>query len=395
MYDHQKSAGRGLGLQEVYQYIFGSGPSAKAFRSLVKHMGDKWYPSPDVAPPEIQALSVQAGPTLRAIRTSQEFKSLMSKYREYLGFPGMDKGDPIIFAAMLGPSGLRNLKKFLDSQLKGKVQKISGRTREFLLEWVNTNVSHMGRPDQDMVNELEPYRPDGVQLLYRGIRFSDVGELVEFTESYVGTGKPFPFLSSRFTSWTKSPDIATKFARYTAYTSHNEAMFGWLRQMKSGKGYSGFGGYVIGARVKPDQCFVDMEKTGISGQHGNEEEVIVLANQTLVCKVYKVFGDVLQEVEDFKSSNSEEKPEEFLRSVGIWTRLVGVEGNTATFRFDPSPRYDGSKPEGTPKSESGDAIIERFRANLYSSRWINDYQVQFEPMNLPSRVAHIWSRRKR
>lgn len=381
----KKQAGRGLELPEVYQAVFGSSPSAKAFRSLVKHMSDKWYKNPEDVPPEVRVMAEAASPTLRAIRTSQALKTAIGGSAVAGYFPSFGEADPVMYSEILGSSGLRELKKLLELQVKGKVPTLSGLTKKFLRDWVDTNARSMPRPMPDTVYELEPYRPDGTQILYRGIRFQDVGELVEFAETY-GEGKPFPFSSTRFTAWSKSIDVAERFGRYRAATSQNDAMMGWLSMAKNQKDYHGQGGYVIGARVRPQQCLVDIGKTGVLGQHGNEEEVIVLPDQALVCKVYKVFGDVLREVEDFKTSReANNPPKEFLQYVGLSTKLVGIEGDVATFEHEALRDYD----QNTPKGADGDRILKRFRANLYKARWIDDYRVRFEPMDLPSasRVA--------
>lgn len=381
-------AGRGMELPELFQAIFGNGPSAKAFRALVTHMGDNWYKNPQDVPSDVRAMADAAMPTLRAIRTSQAFKTLIGEYPA-LYLPSMTVSDPVQFAAVLGTRGLRELKKFMAFRLSGKAPTLSGDARKFLRTWVDTNARAMPRPMDETVMELEPYRPDGTQILYRGIRFTDVGELVKFTQTY-GKGRPFPFSSPRFTAWSKDITVAERFGRYRAATSENDAMMGWFSMVKSQKDYHGHGGYVIGARVKPDQCLVDIGKTGVGGQHGNEDEVIVLPNQALVCKVYKVFGDVVREVAEFQSSyQAKQTPEGFLRFIGLNTTLTGVEDDVATFKYSPYRADD----RNTPRGSDGDTIIREFRANLYDAEWIDDYRVRFRPMSdLPTSLVASWGR---
>ena len=391
-------AGRGLELPEVFQAIFGGGSSAKAFRALVTHMKDKWYRAPADVPADARAMADAAMPTVQAIRTSQALKTLIGENPGWVDLR-MSESDPVRFAAFLGAGGIRDLKRLLEFHLKGKVPTptLSGEAKRFLREWVDTNARAMPRPVGQTAMELKPYRPDGTQILYRGIRFTDVGELVEFTRTY-GEGRPFPFSSSRYTAWSKDIRIAERFGRYRAATDQNDAMMGWFSMARSQKDYHGQGGYVIGARVKPEQCLVDIGKTGIGGQHGNEDEVIVLPNQALVCKVYKVFGDVVREVEDFRGSDGgKQTPEEFLRYIGLHTTLTGVDGDVATFVYRPYGPFEagGSAPRGddlkTPRGADGAAVLGRFRANLYDAEWIDDHRVRFRPMaDLSTRLAAAW-----
>ncbi len=370
-------AGRGLELPEVYQIIFGNSPSAKAFRSLISKVKNEWYRSPDQYPPDVQALAQAAFPTYQAMRTSQALKTLIgSQETIQMNF---SESDLVVFAMLYGRS-LSDLKKILSVEVFGKVPTLSGEAKRFLREWVDTNSRSMPRPNAYIVEELRPYRPDRTLLLYRGIRFGDVGELVEFTKQFAETGKAFPFESERWTSWTTSREVAVRFGRYTSSTSQNEAMLGWLSMAKSQKDYSGRGGYVIGARVQPDQCLVDIGKTGITGQHGNESEVIVNPGVKLVCKVYEVFGDVAREVEEFRGSyQSKMKVEDFLYP-GLHTTLVSVEGDLVTFK-----NWDGAPAGSTPRSQDtkeGGRILRQFRSNLYQAQWVNDYQVRFRPMEV-------------
>jgi len=385
-----RTAGRGLDLPEVFQAIYGNGPSAKAFRSLVNHMKDKWYKTTEDVPPDVQVLATEAMPTVRAIRTSQALKTLIGQYTAFdipFGEP-----NPVHFAALLGAGGLRELKRFLTPRVTDRSVPLGGEAKKFLREWVNTNGVRMPTPSALTVSELEPYRPDRTLLLYRGVRFGDVGELVEFTRKYAGTGKPFPFKSKWYSSWTKSISIAERFSRYTSATSHNDAMFGWFSRVKSGKDYDGYGGYIVGARVRPNQCLVDIGNTGVSGQHGNESEVIVLPGQDLVCKVYQVFGDVTSEVEEFRSGyKGQRSPEQFAYG-GYEVALVSVDGDIATYRHDPIPRWDGVVTRSTPREESGDEIIGQFRSHLYDAEWIDDHRVRFRPMDLGQGLASAWGR---
>lgn len=368
-------AGRGMELQEVYQAIFGNSPSAKAFRSLVAKVKSEWYRTPANYPPEVVALAKTAYPTFQAMRTSQALKTLIGSQESVLMV--FSEPDLVKFAQLYGEH-LPDLKKLLALEVFGKVPTLSGETKRFLREWVDTNSKAMPRPNPDIVEELRPYRPDGTLLLFRGVRFGDVGELVEFSKQFAETGKAFPFESTRWSSWTTSKEVATRFGRYSSATSHNEAMTGWLSMVKNQKSYSGNGGYVIGARVQPDQCLVDISKTGISGQHGNESEVIVNPGAKLVCKVYEVFGDVAREVEDFRN-------DKYLSSQGIrsfiypgpYTTLVSVDGDIVTFK-----NWQDAPAGSTPRSLDEGNMLRQFRSRLYKAEWVNDFQIRFRPMDI-------------
>lgn len=370
-------SGRGLELPEVYQAIFGNAPSAKAFRALVTKVKDTWYRTPAEYPPEVVALAQAAFPTFQAMRTSQALKTLVGSQESVL--MTFSDPDPVVFARLYGRS-LPGLKKLLAFEVQGKVPTLSGETKRFLREWVDTNSKAMPRPNPDIVEELKPYRPDGTLLLFRGVRFGDVGELVEFTKQFAETGKAFPFESVRWSSWTTSKEVATRFGRYSSATSHNDAMMGWLSMVKNQKDYSGSGGYVIGARVQPDQCLVDINKTGISGQHGNESEVIVNPGAKLVCKVYAVFGDVAREVEDFRNDKYRAKEVKDFIYTGLYTTLVSVEGDLVTFKtWTEAPA--GSTPRSLDTKDGG-RILRQFRSRLYKAEWINDFQIRYRPMDI-------------
>jgi hypothetical protein len=368
-------SGRGMELPEVYQVIFGNAPSAKAFRALVTKVKDTWYRTPAEYPPEVVALAQAAFPTFQAMRTSQALKTLIGSQESVL--MTFSDPDPVVFARLYGRS-LPGLKKLLAFEVQGKVPTLSGETKRFLREWVDTNSKAMPRPNPDIVEELKPYRPDGTLLLFRGVRFGDVGELVEFTKQFAETGKAFPFESVRWSSWTTSKEVATRFGRYSSATSHNDAMMGWLSMVKNQKDYSGSGGYVIGARVQPDQCLVDINKTGISGQHGNESEVIVNPGAKLVCKVYAVFGDVAREVEDFRNDKymSSQGIKSFIYP-GPYTTLVSVEGDTVTFK-----NWQDAPAGSTPRSLDEGNMLRQFRSRLYKAEWVNDFQIRYRPMDI-------------
>ncbi len=378
-------AGTGLTLLQVYDGLFGTSKAAKAFRSVVKKINK------DNATQE--ALGDQfplASQVVRVMADSQEFKAFVNQTD--VGSFGLfkDVRDPYKFLERMGWY-LPNLKKSMEVELNRAAPKIMASTKKFLLEWVNTNSHRLPYVTKDLILDLAPFRPVSRLVLYRGIQFSDVGELVEFTQKY-GSGKAFTFNSDRWSSWTKYPTVAERFARYHASASHFSGMMSFFSRAEKKKDYDGKGGYVVGAYVQPKDCLVDINHPGLpfeGGQHGDEGEVIVRPNVDLVCKVYKVYGDVLREIDEFQSSkyNGPETPsyEHFFGYFSGYESQVSGDENSGVVKF---LKTDPKKTNARSDLESGyNSIAKSFRKNLYTYEWVDDNTVRYKRMNLPSRVA--------
>lgn len=375
------TAGAGLPLLQVYDAIFGTSKAAKAFRSVVKKINKDSTPK--------EAFGDQfplAAQVVRIMADSREFKAFINQ--NDVAIKGMFKDvlDPYKFMDRLGWY-LPNLKKTLEVELNRAAPKITAATKKFLLEWVNTNGRRLPQVTRDLILDLAPFRPVSRLVLYRGIQFSDVGELVEFTQEY-GSGKPFTFNSDRWSSWTKYPTIAERFARYHASTSNFSGMMSFFSRAEKKKDYDGRGGYVVGAYVQPRDCLVDVNHPGLpfdGGQHGDEGEVIVRPNVDLVCKVYKVYGDVLREIEEFQSSKYDfrESPavQGFFGYLSGYTPEVLGDGTSGIVKFLPH----GSKSNARADLEKD--LTRSFRRNLYTYEWVDDNTVRYKRMKLPSRVA--------
>lgn len=379
----QHVAGTGLTLLQVYDAIFGTSKAAKAFRSVVKNINK------DNATQE--ALGDQfplASQVVRVMADSQEFKAFINQ--THMGGIGLfkDVRDPYRFLQRMG-FYLPDLKKSMEVELNRAAPKIMAATKKFLLEWVNTNARRLPQVTRDLVLDLAPFRPVSRLVLYRGIQFSDVGELVEFTQKY-GTGKPFTFNSDRWSSWTKYPKVAERFAKYHASTSNFGGMMSFFSRAEKKKDYDGKGGYVVGAYVQPKDCLVDINHPGLpfeGGQHGDEGEVIVRPNVDLVCKVYKVYGDVLREIEEFQSSkyNGPEIPgsPNFFGYIGGYTPEVHGDDASGLVKLLPWGKEIGARSD----SEKKRRIEVAFRRNFYTYEWVDDNTIRYKRMNLPSRVA--------
>lgn len=386
-----REAGRGLELPDVFKAIYGTGASAKAFRSLATYLDNNFQLDSSKASPEALALAELSMPTIRAIRGSQALKELLNQYRDVAHYVNITHNDPISFVNSMGKRGLKDLKLLLNLKL-GNGATLSADVYKFLREWVNTNGYAMPKPFGSVALELERFRPDGTILLYRGIRFNDIGELVQFTRTYANTGKPFPFSSDRFSSWTKSKTIAERFGRYRAASSQNEAMFGWASRVRSGKSYDGYGGYIVGARVRPEQCLADLTKLNFQGQHGDEAEVIVRPNTPIVCKVYATFGDVELELEQFRKDPPQSIEKIVKSSAPYNVSVVSIDGDIATYKWVDffSMGYHKETPK-TPRAIAETEIVGGFRKNLYEARWLDDYRVQFRPMlDDGAKLAAAW-----
>lgn len=378
-----KESGQGLPLPAVYDAVFGTSKSAKAFRTLIKDAADNTWDDAKAA-----TLLPLAAVAANAISDSHEFRRLWGTNGEW--GDARDTKAFILSNHWYFPS----VKRWFEEELRKPRGRLSKETSQWLKNWVNTNGGRLPKPDKETVHELMPYRPTGTRIYYRGYRFNDVGELVAFHTKY-GKGKAFPFVSDRFSPWTSDKTVAERFGRYRAAVSHHDAMFGFFARAKSGKDYDGYGGYVVGARIAPDQCVVDLNHAALpfaGGVHGNEGEVIVFPDTNLVAKVYETFGNVALEVEGYMKKNKDHltspKDPDFFGYLGR-LEIADITGDedegTVTFALP----TDWVLPTGsTPKNMSANySITEKLRVNLYFGEWVNDYTVHYKKMPLPGRVA--------
>lgn len=374
-----REAGVGKTLEEVRESIFGTSKASKAFRSIANAY-KKYEPhDPALEPLASRVVADMAG--------SQELKTRLSAISTGVFIQWRNIQDPVLFIQS-NAYMLNDLKKWMDMELGAPTPRLSKSTSEFIHEWVNTNIRQTPTPMGDNVHELKRFRPDKTRIYFRGIRFNDIGEMVQFHRTFGSTSKPFPFMSDRYSSWTRSMKVAERFGRYRADSSHNQAMFGWLSRARSNKDYSGYGGYVIGARVSPDMCLVDLAHPDIpyrGGQHGNEGEVIVLPKVSLVCKVYATYGDVEQEVMNYKGKiPGQDYFFDYLGPLQV-SEITGDEvSGTVTFTLDMRLAYGvnlGSTPKqvaDNPKSKIG--VIIQFRKQLYEARWVDEWTISYQKM---------------
>ena len=386
----ERISGSGKTLPEIYASMFGPSQSAKAFRALVKLFKDGNDPAKELE------LATLAKPAVDALAESQEFKHFWNVYGGGLKIQWKYFQDPADFIDYNGWV-VPHIKRILEVYLGNKTPKVSAATRKFLTEWVNTNGGSLPGVSRDIISELLPFRPQGPQILYRGIRFKGVGDLVQFHEKYSGGKGSFPFHSERFSSWTTAIGVAEKFGRYRSAVSQMDGMFQFFGRMKAQKDYSGSGGYIIGARVQPQQCLVDLSHPTLpfaGGEHGNEGEVIVSPDTNLVCKVYKIFGDIQREVDEYMRSTYENKTplDKGFFGYSPEFKVVSVKGDgeSGTIEF-------GSHPGDLPKTPrqinqgSLNGLEGKFQSHLYTMRWLDDSTVEYKRMTSAQKVAHIHS----
>lgn len=174
-------------------------------------------------------------------------------------------------------------------------------------------------------------------------------------------------------------------------------MMSWLYRARSGKDYEGRGGYLVGARILPEHCLVDLNHPDLPefgfSQHGNEEEIIVLPNVALVAKVYDVIGDIEREVEEFQKSWENKTPHhDHFFSYIFPVTVEEVRGDSESGEVEFSMVQDPYALKGdagkTPQQVLHERDIEStFRRRMYDIEWVSDTTLRYQRMSLPGKVA--------
>ena len=133
--------------------------------------------------------------------------------------------------------------------------KLSKKTDEWLYEYISGKLN-MKTPDDDIIKELEQFRPNKPIKIYKGIeevqlRYYDTGE----TEFKVGDVLESYF--SRPFSWTRNILIARTFV--DDYPSSTP--------------------FVISMTINPDDVLVDVQKLPNKYYHTNQREIITLPGE--------------------------------------------------------------------------------------------------------------------
>jgi hypothetical protein len=383
--------GKGLSAGEVYDLMFGSGEAATALKAMLTRVdaGHMWAPQFEDSNKELAA---KFAPAFEAFKNSQEAKALLNDPDVDTRIDWNQSLDPLGFVRN-NYDKLPIIKRAL--KVRSTVGKKKGRgspvlgSKKWLRQWKNTNGYGMPDPAPEHIIDLEPYRMQERTILYRGIRFREVVELLDFAEKYGDGKRPFPFQQNKPSAWTKSKSVAERFATMSAAGSEYEAMMQWASRAKSGKNYSEKGGYIIGAVVNPEDTIVDFDNIDVSSQHGGEGEVIVKGGAQLTCKVYQMWGDIPREIAAFADSYNRSNPEQiYFDSPWHEKKFTGdSESGTITFTGAPEFGYYGrNDPELTKsmtprKWHSMDAynrdLIKTMRAQLYDAEWQDDYTIRY------------------
>lgn len=291
--------------------LMGSGPEAQALKKMLELASHltvdeaasdaqrykvEYVPSPELR----EALSV-AYPLLRKFvldpNVKKAFKDIgLGHIPRYLlwgkGSWNEDKS-PEAYAAYIKSLFTDRVVPLLNLKTKAKIT-LSKDARK----WLESYKSFPRRkpPSAEIFEQLTRFRPKETKAYYRGIQFKDKGERDAFVETALG-GKPFVFYSEDLSSWSTSKEVATRFATLPAATSEIGNLIGLFSKAKTGKPYTGHGGYVIMARVRPEDILVDYGHPDIPsfGSYGTEAEAIVLPYRKLVGKVVASWGTEAEE----------------------------------------------------------------------------------------------------
>lgn len=381
--------GRGLPVADVYKLMFGPGEPSAALKSMVDMIEDGAGWNQQMRP-KMEELAAKFQPAYDAFKNSQEAKALMND-------PGVGveinwRGNTPLDFALNNFHQVNVIKRAL--QVRGTVGKTKGRgapnlgSKKWLKQWKDTNGYRMPEPSREFIIDLEPYRLQERTILYRGVRFREIADLLDFSEKYASGKKPFPFVQENPSAWTKDINIAKRFATMSSAGSEYEAMMQWASRAKSGKDYSEYGGYIIGAAVNPEDTIVDFQNISISAQHGDEGEVIVKGNTPLTCKVYQTWGNVPLEIERFAQSyNRTERIEDLHFGYGVFSPQVEGDSESGIVKFkEVDPYYarglvGSDKGLPTPREYDGansNQSIKALRAQLYDAKWIDDNTIEYK-----------------
>lgn len=373
----------GLTLSEVSKLVLG--PAGKKLRAAIKD------------DTKVAEYADDIRPILRALATSHEF---LAAHKEW------NPGSNVNWALWSDPVAFFNrnsfwhwdLEKYLKWDIGVGTKRLTKDTSQFLREWVNTDGGSLPHLTRETLVELKPFRAQELKVLYRGIRFNNIGQMVRFHREY-GEGKPFKFQSERATSWSTSKLIAERFGRYSASSSQGGAMLDWLHRVKDQKDYSGKGGFLIGARVPPKATLVDLSHPALPpfgfASHGSEGEVIILPDQPLTAKVYGIFGDAQREIDEYLASDYENKsPNDgyFFSYIGPFSPSVSgdTESGVVSFTRAVDDWYKDDPPD-LKDSKFGGSVMDSFESHLYDAEWVDKNTVRYKRMKLSfNRVARNW-----
>ena len=229
---------------------------------------------------------------------------------------------------------------------------MSKELRDTLNDWFNTSGrGYYMKPYVQKELESLPGVCSGKKvLLYRGVLFNEWA--LKSRDKYDGTmeeGNGLKFLKSirqdkrtvdlswdRPSSWTKSKEVAERFAKYGPASSQYSAMMQWFDRGINERAIDGQLGFVISTFADPDDVLLDTDyfRAKFHMKHGDEGEVILKPGKYL-CRVVKKFtqqGEVDPEAQAAESEQLSKALEAVKQApkLGLDPELKGLKDVWAT-----------------------------------------------------------------
>ncbi len=167
---------------------------------------------------------------------------------------------------------------------------IPSELKKVILDWVNDNTGSCCIDDYDVerLMTIDGIRGNQPETLYRGMLFKKFQmegrgrhDVVNNIIQPLLAGKTsFRISNDNPSSWSKERDIAFKFASRRSATSQYTATMQWLKSAE--KHIDGPLGIVFTSQFKPEDVVVDLSMAGITGNHGNENEVIINSGSYII-----------------------------------------------------------------------------------------------------------------
>lgn len=230
---------------------------------------------------------------------------------------------------------------------------LSSDTMKQLRSWANHsgryyNLSDSAQKELSTVEALHPTKPI---VIYRGLLFKEYDfsgntwdksepNGVKFAKAIRANKKEVDLSWDRPSSWSKSKQVAQRFAMYGPANSNFEATF----QMLSRKGaIDGKVGYIVAMLVDPKDVLIDFQKAKATiGQFEDESEVIVKPGK-YHCRIVKKFtpeGEVAIESDDSETKTALLQIEEVLKEISkMKTEELDVITNLGAERAWSTPDF--------------------------------------------------------
>lgn len=223
---------------------------------------------------------------------------------------------------------LDELRTFVQDLFKDHKQVVdramSATLRKELSDWVNGNGRnfYLSRLAQKELKSLDGVRKKNKIRVYRGVLFNEydlksksnydgslsVGNGMKFLSAIRKDGKIVDLEWDRPSSWTTSFEVAERFAKYRAATSHFDGMMGFFDRAINARQIDGALGFVMSTLADPDDVLLDTNVflPNIAMNHGGEGEVILSPGE-YTCRIVKKYteqGEVKTEKGEYSEHES-------------------------------------------------------------------------------------------